>query len=170
MNIRQRTGPWQRARRRAMAGWICVVLGAGTMTTGCDSRADNEYATPEAAMHAMFTAFRRARVEPDRAWAFLGPETRARLEDLAKAGPPQLEPMDYIRFGWLPDPALVRSVQRTDTGGRTAILRVETELNDTFELQLVREERGWQIELGGVDVTRPTPPSDVPSMPDEVAP
>lgn len=155
--------------RWLVASGLCAILAASVLVSGCDSRADNEYATPEAAMHAMFSAFRRASVEPERAWAFLGPETRARLEDLAQAGPPQLKPMDYVRFGWLPDPALVRSVQRTDSGGKTAVLRVETELNDSFELQLVREERGWQVELGSVDLTRVSLPVEAPA-PEEVAP
>lgn len=119
---------------------------------GCDSREANEYASPESAAYAMFTTFSYIGADPQSAWAFLGPDTRARLEALAEQGPEGLKPTDYLRFGWLPDEALVRSVQRVDKGGRYAHLAVETELDDRFDLELIRVKRGWQIELGSVAV------------------
>lgn len=98
---------------------------------------------------AMFSAFQRVRSEPEKAWAFLGPDTRARLEALAAEGPESSVPMDYLRFGWVPDEALILSMKRLDNGGRTARLQIETELGDSFEIEMIREDRGWQIELGG---------------------
>src|SRR5699024_6121478 len=113
------------------------------------------YASVESALYAMFDAFALIDADPQSAWAFLGPDTRARLELLADEGPQGLEPTDYLRFGWLPDPALVRSIERTDGGGRYANLRIETELDERFEIELMRAGRGWQVELGAVSMAIP---------------
>lgn len=127
---------------------VMVLFVALGILSGCDSRAANDYASPEAAALAMFSSFARVQSDPERAWAFLGPDTRARLEILAAQGPERFQPIDYLRFGWVPDEALVLSMKRLDSGGRTARLAIETELGDRFELELIREDRGWQIELG----------------------
>lgn len=134
----------------AIAGTI-LILALGVFSA-CDTRDANEYASPESAAYAMFTAFSYIGGNPDSAWAFLGPDTRARLEALAEQGPEGLKPTDYLRFGWLPDEALVRSVERVDNGGRYAHLVIETELGDRFDLELMRVNRGWQIELGSVAI------------------
>lgn len=136
--------------RRVIASAIAIL--ALSVFSGCDSRDANEYASPESAAYAMFTSFAYIGSDPESAWAFLGPDTRARLEALAEQGPEGLRPTDYLRFGWLPDEALVRSVERMDTGGRHAHLAVETELGDRFDLELIRVKRGWQIELGSVAI------------------
>lgn len=133
-----------------IAGTILIV--ALGVFSACDTRDANEYASPESAAYAMFTAFSYIGGNPDNAWAFLGPDTRARLEALAEQGPEGLQPTDYLRFGWLPDEALVRSVERVDNGGRHAHLVIETELGDRFDLELLRVKRGWQIELGSVAI------------------
>lgn len=144
-----------RVLRATMLG-LALLLGV----TACDKREANEYAAPEAAAHAMFQAFARVQSDPESAWSFLGPDTRARLEALAAQGPEHLRPTDYLRFGWLPDEALVLSVERQDQGGRTARLSVVTELGDSFEIEMLRAERGWQVELGQVMAPPITPASE----------
>ena len=142
MNVISRGARILRATTLALA----VLLGV----SACDQRAANDYAAPEAAAHAMFQAFARIQSDPESAWSFLGPDTRARLEALAAEGPEHLRPTDYLRFGWLPNEALVLNMERQDQGGRTARLSVVTELGDSFEIEMLRAERGWQVELGQV--------------------
>lgn len=137
-----------------------VTLGITlTMGSACEQRAANDYASPESAVVAMFNAFARVSVAPDGAWAFLGPDTRARLEALAADGPADLVPMDYVRFGWLAGDASVRDVKRVRESGRSVTLQVTTEFEKTFEIEMFRTEDGWQTELGVVRV--PTPSNDV---------
>lgn len=143
----------QSISRRLIVVGLCLAF----LVSGCDQRAANEYASPEAAALAMFSAFQRVQSDPLRAWAFLGPDTQARLETLASEGPESSVPTDYLRFGWIPDEALILSMKRLDNGGRTARLAIETELGDTFELEMIREDRGWQIELGSAL----PPPDDI---------
>lgn len=131
-----------------------ILLVCSLIVSGCEQREANEYATPEAAAQAMFYAFMRVRSAPDDAWAFLGPDTRARLELLAAEGPDHLQPIDYLRFGWLPDEALIQTVERLGQGGSKARLQMETEHGDVFEIEMIRADRGWQVELGDV-VARP---------------
>lgn len=133
-----------------LALWTLVGLFAA-----CDSREPNEYASPESAAYAMFGAMEYIEGDPQSAWAFLGPDTRARLELLAEEGPEDVWPTDYLRFGWLPDEALVRSIKRIETSGRTTRLAIETELDDYFELEMMRVGRGWQVEIGPVASTVP---------------
>lgn len=155
-----RSSVGQSITRRLVVVGLCLAF----VVSGCDQRAANEYASPEAAALAMFSSFHRVRSEPEKAWAFLGPDTRARLEALAAEGPKGSAPTDYLRFGWIPDEALIRSMTRVDAGGRTATLTIETELGDTFEIEMIREDRGWQIELGSA-----LPPSqDIQVKPDVV--
>lgn len=148
---------------------VMLVASIGMLSgfNACDSRAPNEYASAESALYAMFDAFAYIGGDPATAWAFLGPDTRARLESLAKEGPEDLSPTDYLRFGWLPDHALIRSIERTDGGGRYATLAIETELDERFEVELIRAGKGWQIELGAVSSAIPNADPDADDPPVE---
>lgn len=155
----------------ALRSWILVAsVGFAGILTACDTRQANEYASPEAAMYAMFDAFAYIGADPNGAWAFLGPDTRARLEALADEGPEGLRPTDYLRFGWLPDHALIRSIERTDGGGRYATLAIETELDERFEIEMIRVGKGWQVELGPVAMATPPQPSSDKRTNDDHAP
>lgn len=140
---------------------LSLVLGLSTaFLVGCERRAANDYASPESAAVAMFNAFARAQANPESAWAFLGPETRARLESLAAQGPAGIDPTSYLRFGWVPNEALIADVKRVRESGRTATLRMTTEFGDSFEIEMIRSEDGWQAELGVVP-----PPQNQPIIP-----
>lgn len=149
-------------RVSAVVLWV-LVFG---LISACDSREANEYGSPESAAYAMFSALEYIESDPASAWAFLGPDTRQRLDLLAEEGPAGMLPTDYLRFGWLPDEALVRSIQRIETNGRSTRLAVETELDDYFELEMMRVGRGWQVEIGPVAAAVPQDhsPEDVPAQ------
>lgn len=133
-----------RAGRAILIGVLFVALG----TSACRKREANEYNAPEAALTAMFAAFASADVDPAGAWSFIGPDTRRRLESIVATSGLDVEPIELVEFGWVPDEALIRDVERVSSSGDLAVLAVTTELGDAFEVQLQRQERGWTVELG----------------------
>lgn len=127
---------------------LAVLLGLTVVLSGCRKREANEYNAPEAALIAMFAAFESASADPQGAWSFLGPDTRRRLESIVASSGLDVEPISLVEFGWVPDEALIQNVERVSSTGNVSLLEVTTELGDTFEVELYRQERGWTVELG----------------------
>lgn len=146
-----------RIGRVVLIGVLLVAFG----TSACRKREANEYNAPEAALTAMFAAFSSADVDPARAWSFIGPDTRRRLESIVATSGLDVEPVELVEFGWVPDEALIRDVERVSSSGDLAVLAVTTELGDSFEVQLQRQERGWTVELGeGLNPRAVAPPQE----------
>lgn len=147
---------YARGLRLGALASLCLAL-----VVGCDRRAPNDYASPESAVMAFFNAMNRAPSSPSDAWSFLGPQTRARLESLAAEGPEGLDPMSYLRFGWVPDEALIQDIRRVSETGKSVTLHLTTELGDAFEIEMIRAEDGWLAEIG---VVPPPAPVAAPAM------
>lgn len=130
---------------------FAIVVATLVVLSGCDKREPNDYASATSAAYAMFNAFSYVSASPQSAWAFLGPDTQSRLQQLADQGPEGMHPMDYLRFGWLPSEALIKTMEPIEKSSTHTRFLIETELNDRFELEMVRVNDGWRVEIGGVD-------------------
>jgi hypothetical protein len=134
---------------RARAIGRIGVLAAAIASCGGDRGSSS---TPEGAVRALVDAARAA--DRGGVYRLLGPATRARLEAHAAAarrisGRVPLAPADFLSVGWAPpawEPFGMRLVARDDGHAQ---VEVSSAAGDRFEVQLVRDDGQWRIELPG---------------------
>ncbi len=127
---------------------LCLGLSGLVATAACSERRDGQ--NPEGVVRLLIAAARTG----DRAgvYQWLGPATRARIENLAEAARKSgsrttMKPEDFLSVGWaLPtwEPDGMRTIRRTDDD---AEVEVHSATGDRNSVNLVREGTAWKIEL-----------------------
>ena len=124
---------------------VITLLGMAGAVAGCQ----REPRTPRAVVVAFAEAARAGQSE--RAYHYLGPRTRERLAERARAaalsGRRGFQPWELIAVGWTParyEISVVREQSRTIA---EAIVEVVAESGPVERVTLVRDAGQWRIEL-----------------------
>ena len=134
-----------RVRALRLLGLLGLLVGAGTSCSGRD-----EGSTPETAVRILIAAAHGG----DRLAVYqrLGPRTRGRIEEqLAGArktgGTRTLRPEDLVTVGWVPPAWEAAGTRLIRRDGDEAEVEVYSGNGDRQTVRVVREGRGWKVEL-----------------------
>ncbi|MCB9533403.1 MAG: hypothetical protein H6698_03625 [Myxococcales bacterium] len=138
---------WSRGGGRGRRAWLVAASLSALAAASCRDAAPNEASAPEFA----FRAFRDALAAGDTAtvWAFLGPETRARLTAAATAYPGESrpEPATLLVTAWVPRAADIASIERVTESDTEVVLRVRGQFGAAVDVPLTRNGERWTVEL-----------------------
>jgi hypothetical protein len=125
----------------ALAGLLMVATGCGVRDEG---------SSPESAVRILIASARAG----DRLAVYqrLGPRTRGRIEEqLAGArktgGTRTLRPEDLVTVGWVPPAWEAAGTRLVRRDGDEAEVEVYSGAGDRQTVRVVREGRGWKVEL-----------------------